>query len=99
MCDQTLPVLVNQSVSASNNTVTFNNGAAGTVTAATATALIDLASVLLDEQLSSETLSARIEALIDHRERLEAMAERARAFGRPDASDRLADLVEEASRR
>jgi UDP-N-acetylglucosamine--N-acetylmuramyl-(pentapeptide) pyrophosphoryl-undecaprenol N-acetylglucosamine transferase len=56
------------------------------------------AAVLLDEQLSSESLAARIEALIDHRERLQAMAERARAFGRPDAGDRLADLVEEATR-
>jgi UDP-N-acetylglucosamine--N-acetylmuramyl-(pentapeptide) pyrophosphoryl-undecaprenol N-acetylglucosamine transferase len=54
--------------------------------------------VLLDEQLSSESLVTRIEALIDHRERLEAMAERSRAYGRPDAGDRLADLVEEASR-
>lgn len=56
------------------------------------------ASVLLDEQLSSESLATRIEGLIDHQERLQAMAERARAFGRPDAGDRLADLVEEVAR-
>jgi UDP-N-acetylglucosamine--N-acetylmuramyl-(pentapeptide) pyrophosphoryl-undecaprenol N-acetylglucosamine transferase len=56
------------------------------------------AAVLLDEQLSSETLAVRIESLIDHQERLEAMAEWAMAYGRPDAGDRLADLVEEASR-
>jgi UDP-N-acetylglucosamine--N-acetylmuramyl-(pentapeptide) pyrophosphoryl-undecaprenol N-acetylglucosamine transferase len=56
------------------------------------------ASVLLDEQLSSDSLAIRIEALIDHVERLQAMAERARAFGRPDAGDRLADLVEEVAR-
>ncbi len=56
------------------------------------------ASVLLDEQLSSESLAARIEGLIDHHERLQAMAERARAFGRPDAGERLADLIEEVAR-
>jgi UDP-N-acetylglucosamine--N-acetylmuramyl-(pentapeptide) pyrophosphoryl-undecaprenol N-acetylglucosamine transferase len=56
------------------------------------------AAVLLDDQLSSESLAGRIEALIDHRERLDAMADRARAFGRPDAGDRLADLVEEVVR-
>jgi UDP-N-acetylglucosamine--N-acetylmuramyl-(pentapeptide) pyrophosphoryl-undecaprenol N-acetylglucosamine transferase len=56
------------------------------------------AAVLLDEQLSSDSLAARIESLIDHRERLEAMAARARAFGRPDAGECLADLVEGARR-
>jgi UDP-N-acetylglucosamine--N-acetylmuramyl-(pentapeptide) pyrophosphoryl-undecaprenol N-acetylglucosamine transferase len=56
------------------------------------------ASVLLDEQLSSDSLATRIEALIDHQERLESMAERAKAFGRPDAGERLADLVEEVAR-
>ncbi len=56
------------------------------------------ASVLLDDQLSSESLATRIEGLIDHQERLHAMAERARAFGRPDAGERLADLVEEVAR-
>jgi UDP-N-acetylglucosamine--N-acetylmuramyl-(pentapeptide) pyrophosphoryl-undecaprenol N-acetylglucosamine transferase len=56
------------------------------------------ASVLLDEQLSSNSLADRIEGLIDHEERLRAMADRAKAFGRPDAGDRLADLVEEVAR-
>lgn len=56
------------------------------------------ASVLLDEHLSSDSLATRIESLIDHQERLKAMAERARAFGRPDAGYRLADLVEEVAR-
>ena len=55
------------------------------------------ASVLLDEQLSSEVLAERIESLIDHDERLVAMADRSRAFGRPDAAARLADLAEEVS--
>jgi UDP-N-acetylglucosamine--N-acetylmuramyl-(pentapeptide) pyrophosphoryl-undecaprenol N-acetylglucosamine transferase len=52
------------------------------------------ASVLLDDQLSSETLAERIQSLVDHRERLEAMAARSSAFGRPEAAERLADLVE-----
>lgn len=56
------------------------------------------AAVLVDDQLSPESLAGRIEGLLDHPERLEAMAERARAFGRPDAALRLADLVEEVSR-
>ena len=55
------------------------------------------ASVLLDDQLSANALASRIESLIDHDERLTAMAERSRAFGRPDAAARLADLVEEVS--
>ena len=55
------------------------------------------ASVLLDDQLSAEALATRIESLVDHDERLAAMAERSRAFGRPDAAARLASLVEEVS--
>jgi UDP-N-acetylglucosamine--N-acetylmuramyl-(pentapeptide) pyrophosphoryl-undecaprenol N-acetylglucosamine transferase len=51
------------------------------------------ASVLLDDQLSPEELADRIVSLVDHEERLRSMAERARAFGRPDASERLAELV------
>ena len=57
------------------------------------------ASVMLDDQLSAESLAERIEGMIDHQERLEAMAERSRAFGKPDAADRLAHLVEEAGAR
>ena len=52
------------------------------------------ASVLLDDQLSAESLADRITSLVDHQERLSAMAERSRAFGRPDAAERLADVVE-----
>jgi UDP-N-acetylglucosamine--N-acetylmuramyl-(pentapeptide) pyrophosphoryl-undecaprenol N-acetylglucosamine transferase len=55
------------------------------------------ASVLLDGQLDADTLAARIVSLIDHEERLEAMAERSSSVGRPDAADRLADLVEESA--
>jgi UDP-N-acetylglucosamine--N-acetylmuramyl-(pentapeptide) pyrophosphoryl-undecaprenol N-acetylglucosamine transferase len=54
------------------------------------------ASVLLDDQLTPVTLSERIEELLDHDERLRAMAERAAGFGRPAAADALADLVREA---
>ena len=53
------------------------------------------ASVLLDDQLSPDTLRSRLEALIDHDERLRAMAARSEEFGRPDAAARMADLVEE----
>jgi UDP-N-acetylglucosamine--N-acetylmuramyl-(pentapeptide) pyrophosphoryl-undecaprenol N-acetylglucosamine transferase len=52
------------------------------------------ASVLLDDQLSAESLAERIQSLVDHQERLGAMAERSAAFGKPDAAQRLADLVE-----
>jgi UDP-N-acetylglucosamine--N-acetylmuramyl-(pentapeptide) pyrophosphoryl-undecaprenol N-acetylglucosamine transferase len=51
------------------------------------------ASLLLDQHLTPEELAERIVSLIDHRERLSAMAERARSLGRPDAADRMADLV------
>jgi UDP-N-acetylglucosamine--N-acetylmuramyl-(pentapeptide) pyrophosphoryl-undecaprenol N-acetylglucosamine transferase len=53
------------------------------------------ASIMLDDQLSAESLARRVEGLIDHRERLAAMAERSRAFGRPDAARCLAELVVE----
>jgi UDP-N-acetylglucosamine--N-acetylmuramyl-(pentapeptide) pyrophosphoryl-undecaprenol N-acetylglucosamine transferase len=56
------------------------------------------ASVMLDNQLSAEALARRIESLIDHPERLLAMAERSRAFGRPDAAQRLANIVVERGR-
>ena len=51
------------------------------------------ASVMLDDELTAEELAERIVNLIDHRERLDAMAARARAAGRPDAAQRLARLV------
>ena len=51
------------------------------------------ASVLLDEHLTPEELADRTISMVDHEERLAAMAERARALGRPDAADRVAGLV------
>jgi UDP-N-acetylglucosamine--N-acetylmuramyl-(pentapeptide) pyrophosphoryl-undecaprenol N-acetylglucosamine transferase len=55
------------------------------------------ASLLLDDQLSAESLAGRIVSLVDHEERLAAMAQRSASFGRPDAAERLADLVEEVA--
>jgi UDP-N-acetylglucosamine--N-acetylmuramyl-(pentapeptide) pyrophosphoryl-undecaprenol N-acetylglucosamine transferase len=57
------------------------------------------ASVMLDQQLSVATLAQRIESLVDHDERLDAMRAAARAFGRPDAARRLADVVKSAAAR
>jgi UDP-N-acetylglucosamine--N-acetylmuramyl-(pentapeptide) pyrophosphoryl-undecaprenol N-acetylglucosamine transferase len=56
------------------------------------------ASVLLDEHLTPEELAERIESLVDHQERLTSMGERARAFGRPDAAERVAELVVDVAR-
>jgi UDP-N-acetylglucosamine--N-acetylmuramyl-(pentapeptide) pyrophosphoryl-undecaprenol N-acetylglucosamine transferase len=52
------------------------------------------AAVLLDEHLSADVLATRISSLVDHDERLGAMAARSSAFGRPNAAARLADVVE-----
>jgi len=51
------------------------------------------ASVLLDDQLTAEALAERIEALVDHEERLRAMSERASAWARPEAASVVAELV------
>ncbi len=56
------------------------------------------ASVLLDDQLTPEELADRIDALIGHEERLQAMAARSAAWGRPDAAERLADVIVGAAR-
>jgi UDP-N-acetylglucosamine--N-acetylmuramyl-(pentapeptide) pyrophosphoryl-undecaprenol N-acetylglucosamine transferase len=53
------------------------------------------ATVVLDDQLSPEVLGGRVVALLGDEERLAAMAQRSASFGRPDAAERLADLVEE----
>jgi UDP-N-acetylglucosamine--N-acetylmuramyl-(pentapeptide) pyrophosphoryl-undecaprenol N-acetylglucosamine transferase len=49
--------------------------------------------VVSDGDLSPELLAERIEALVDHRERLEAMGRASASFGRPDAADALAGLT------
>lgn len=51
------------------------------------------ATVLLDEELNPPSLVRRIEALVDQPERMEAMAAASLEFGKPDAADRLADVV------
>jgi UDP-N-acetylglucosamine--N-acetylmuramyl-(pentapeptide) pyrophosphoryl-undecaprenol N-acetylglucosamine transferase len=53
------------------------------------------ASILLDADLSAASLANRVVSLVDRPERLASMAERSASFGRPDAAERLADLVEE----
>ncbi|HEX9234753.1 MAG TPA: undecaprenyldiphospho-muramoylpentapeptide beta-N-acetylglucosaminyltransferase [Actinomycetota bacterium] len=55
------------------------------------------ATVVLDEHLSGEVLAVRIESLIDHDERLRAMAERSAGLGRADAAGRVADLAIEVT--
>jgi UDP-N-acetylglucosamine--N-acetylmuramyl-(pentapeptide) pyrophosphoryl-undecaprenol N-acetylglucosamine transferase len=55
------------------------------------------AAVMPDEQLSAESLAGRIAGMMDDDERLRATTERSLALGRPDAAERLADLVIEVS--
>ena len=49
--------------------------------------------VVPDSDCTGETLRAVVGALLSDRRRLEAMAEAARAVGRPEAADRVADEV------
>ena len=49
--------------------------------------------VVPDADLTAETLRGLVGALLSDRRRLEAMSEAARAVGRPDAADRVADEV------
>jgi UDP-N-acetylglucosamine--N-acetylmuramyl-(pentapeptide) pyrophosphoryl-undecaprenol N-acetylglucosamine transferase len=55
------------------------------------------ASILLDDELTPESLAERMVDLVDHHERLSHMAERARGWSRPDAADALADVVLEVA--
>ena len=52
------------------------------------------ATIVLDEQLSGDVLADRIASLLAVPEGLASMAARSRAFGHPDAGERLADAVE-----
>jgi UDP-N-acetylglucosamine--N-acetylmuramyl-(pentapeptide) pyrophosphoryl-undecaprenol N-acetylglucosamine transferase len=52
------------------------------------------AEVLNEDQLSIESLSGLIQALIEDPARLAAMAAAAKTVAKPDAADRLADVVE-----
>lgn len=55
------------------------------------------AEVLLDRDLSPDVLARSIDRLISDPDRLRQMSERARGWARPDAAERLADLVREVA--
>ena len=55
------------------------------------------ATLIADADLSPDLLAERIEAVLDHPERLDAMRRGSASFGRPDAADALADLTAEVS--
>ena len=58
------------------------------------------AAILLpDDQCTADRLKEIVGALLVDRHRLEAMGEAARRAARPDAAERIADLVEQAARR
>jgi UDP-N-acetylglucosamine--N-acetylmuramyl-(pentapeptide) pyrophosphoryl-undecaprenol N-acetylglucosamine transferase len=54
--------------------------------------------VLREDALTVDTLAAAMAALLDDPGRLAAMSEAARSAARPDAAERLADLVEKTAR-
>jgi UDP-N-acetylglucosamine:LPS N-acetylglucosamine transferase len=70
-------------------------GAPGDHQSANAQQLVEAggAVVLEDENLSGDRLRAAIGSLLSDGDALTEMASRARALGRPDAADRVADLV------
>lgn len=53
------------------------------------------AEVILQQDLSGATLAARICYYAGHRDALRGMEQKSRALGRPDATERIVDLVEE----
>lgn len=57
------------------------------------------AEISLDRELTPEGLASRIVALVDDADRRRAMAEAAAAWAKPDADERVADLVREVVRR
>jgi UDP-N-acetylglucosamine--N-acetylmuramyl-(pentapeptide) pyrophosphoryl-undecaprenol N-acetylglucosamine transferase len=52
-----------------------------------------------ESELTATTLARRLSALIDWPEQLQEAAEAAKALGRPDAAERLADLVARVARK
>ena len=56
------------------------------------------ASILMDDELSADSLAERILVLVDHEERLQSMRARSAAFGVPDATERLIDVIAEVER-
>ncbi len=67
---------------------------------ANARALVDRGAARLvpDAELDVDRLEAEVGALVEDPARLAAMGEAARGVGRPDAAERVADLVEEHAR-
>jgi UDP-N-acetylglucosamine--N-acetylmuramyl-(pentapeptide) pyrophosphoryl-undecaprenol N-acetylglucosamine transferase len=61
--------------------------------------LAGAAEIALDRELTPEGLTRRIVALVDHADRRRAMAEAAAAWAKPDADERVAELVREEARR
>ncbi len=55
------------------------------------------AETILQKDLNGPTLAARIRFYFDHRDALRRMEQNSRAVGRPDATERIVDLVEELS--
>ena len=51
------------------------------------------ASILMDDELSADSLAERILALVDHEERLRSMCARSAAFGVPDATERVIEVI------
>ena len=75
-------------------------GAPGDHQTANARALSDAGAAVLvpDGELDGARLVAEVDALLAEPERLDRMAAAAAAAGRPDAGERVADLVEEHAR-
>jgi UDP-N-acetylglucosamine--N-acetylmuramyl-(pentapeptide) pyrophosphoryl-undecaprenol N-acetylglucosamine transferase len=55
------------------------------------------AEMILQKDLNGRTLAARIRYYAEHRDVLRDMEQKSRALGRPDATERIVDLVEELS--
>ena len=55
--------------------------------------------VIRDQDLNGETLAREVTALLTDSARLERMAAASRRLGRPDAAERIADLIEEVAAR
>ena len=55
--------------------------------------------MLRDDECTADRLKEIAGALLIDRHRLEAMGEAARRAARPDAAERIADMVEAAARR
>ena len=76
-------------------------GAPGDHQTANARALVDAGAAVLvpDAELTPERLATEIDSLLADPARLVAMGEAARRLARPDAAERVADLVERHARR